>query len=99
MLTPNPTDRLHNQHPRRPLRIKSGQPIRSGFRGSILDADPPAQGVKFARRNTTRTGALLACVPSEAAVGPTSLGRFDNYAGLHRPAFFCGASEPSALAT
>jgi len=25
---------------------------RSKFRGSILDADPPAQGVKIARRNT-----------------------------------------------
>jgi hypothetical protein len=29
-----------------------GQPSSPGFRGSILHADPPAQGVKFARRNT-----------------------------------------------
>ena len=31
---------------------QSGQPIRTDFRGSILDADPPVQGVKIARRMT-----------------------------------------------
>src|ERR1700722_19951195 len=52
MLAPYPADRLHNQHPPPPASNQSRQPNSSSFRGSILDADPPAQGVKIARRNT-----------------------------------------------
>ncbi|MFZ1883703.1 MAG: hypothetical protein WAU53_08920, partial [Rhodoplanes sp.] len=35
-----------------PASNQSEQCISPTFRGSILDADPPAQGVKIARRNT-----------------------------------------------
>src|SRR5262249_48804127 len=35
-----------------PASNQSEQRIRPNGRGSILDADPPAQGVKIARRNT-----------------------------------------------
>ena len=52
MLASYPADRLHNQHPPPPTSYRSRQPSRPRFRGSILDADPPAQGVKIARRNT-----------------------------------------------
>ncbi len=53
MLTPNPANCLHNQHPRPPAcqcntGSSSGQPVG----GSILEADPPVHGVKFARRFT-----------------------------------------------
>src|SRR6516164_3025776 len=54
VLAPNPRNSLHDQHPPAiPLRIKAGSLQRPHFRGSILDADPPAQGVNFARRITT----------------------------------------------
>ena len=52
MLAPDPRNRLHAQHPPPPASNQSGQRIRPIRRGSILDADPPAQGVKIARRNT-----------------------------------------------
>ena len=43
VLAPNPRNRLHDQHPpTTPLRIKAGSLQRPHFRGSILDADPPA---------------------------------------------------------
>src|SRR5215471_1634982 len=38
--------------PDHPLRTKAGSLRRLHFRGPILDADPPAQGVKIARRMT-----------------------------------------------
>src|SRR6516225_10680611 len=54
VLAPNPRNSLHDQHPPAiPLRIKAGSLQRPHFRGSILDADPPAQGVNFARRITS----------------------------------------------
>src|SRR5438309_9112301 len=52
MLAPNPTNRLHCQHSPPPASNQSEQRIRPNGRGSILDADNPAQGVKIARRNT-----------------------------------------------
>src|SRR5262249_37093829 len=53
MLAPNSADRLHCQHsPSLSAPNRSKQRIRPIFRGSILDADPPAQGVKIARRIT-----------------------------------------------
>src|SRR5271169_4962404 len=49
---------------------QSEQRIRPTFRGSILDADPPAQGVKIARRMTwrllARDQALQACQTVQA---------------------------------
>src|ERR1700758_3057519 len=54
MLASDPADRLHNQHSPPPTSNRSGQPTSHTFRGSILDADPPAQGVKIPRRNTAR---------------------------------------------
>jgi hypothetical protein len=49
---------------------QSEQRIRPTFRGSILDADPPTQGVKIARRMTTqRLGGVSGTVsPSAFAV-------------------------------
>jgi hypothetical protein len=38
---------------------QSEQRIRPTFRGSILDADPPTQGVKIARRMTVKFGNVL----------------------------------------
>src|ERR1700686_3024083 len=55
MLAPDPTNRLHNQHPSPPASRQSRQPNKSEIRGSILDADPPPQGVTFPRRNTKGT--------------------------------------------
>src|SRR5271154_6370514 len=52
MLTSYPADRLHDEHPPPPASEQSRQPAVHDQGGSILDADPPAQGVKFARRNT-----------------------------------------------
>src|SRR5271166_1650731 len=52
MLAPNPPNRLHCQHSPPPASNQSEQRIRPNGRGSILDADNPAQGVKIARRNT-----------------------------------------------
>src|SRR5271169_4669411 len=52
MRAPYPANRLHNQHPPPPASESRGQPNRAATGGSILDADSPAQGVKFARRNT-----------------------------------------------
>ena len=51
MFAPYPADRLHNQHPPPPASNQSRQPSRPVSRGSILDADPPPQGVKVARRD------------------------------------------------
>src|SRR6201981_2891556 len=47
---------------------QSEQRIRPTFRGSILDADPPAQGVKIARRMTVGDAATPA-VHSTVALG------------------------------
>src|SRR5476649_1365432 len=59
MLAPYPADRLHNQHPPPPASNQSRQPNSSSFMGSILDADPPAQGVKIARRNTANRAKVV----------------------------------------
>src|SRR5689334_14755044 len=55
MLASDPADRLHNQHPPPPTSNRGRQPTNHTFRGSILDADPPTQGVRIARRITKRT--------------------------------------------
>jgi len=47
ILTPYPTNRLHNQHPPPPASRQSGQPNKPEIGESILDADPPLQGVTF----------------------------------------------------
>jgi hypothetical protein len=52
ILAPYPTDPLHNQHPPPPASCQSRQPNKSKIAGSILDADPPPQGVTFPRRIT-----------------------------------------------
>ena len=52
VLTPYPTDRLHNQHPPPPASCQSRQTNKSKIGGSILDADPLPQGVTFPRRIT-----------------------------------------------
>src|SRR5271166_1034594 len=52
VLAPYPSDRLHNQHPPPPASRQSGQPNKPIIGGSILDADPPPQGVTFLRRIT-----------------------------------------------
>src|ERR1700739_4056778 len=52
MRAPYPANRLHNQHPPPPASESREQPNRAATGGSILDADSPVQGVKFARRNT-----------------------------------------------
>jgi hypothetical protein len=45
---------IHCQHsPSLLASNQSEQRIRPTFRGSILDADPPTQGVKIARRMTS----------------------------------------------
>ena len=54
MLAPYPTDRLHNQHPPPPASRQSRQPNKPKIGGSILDADPPPQGVTFPRRITPK---------------------------------------------
>src|SRR5215469_15831265 len=57
VLAPNPANRLHCQHSPSLLDSnRSEQRSRPIFRGSILDADPPAQGVKIARRMTASGG-------------------------------------------
>ena len=54
-LAPDPRNRVHALHPPPPVRItKTGSLSATISRGSILDADPPPQGVKIARRITTR---------------------------------------------
>jgi hypothetical protein len=45
-------NRLHDQHPQPPASFQSRQRNRPICRGSILDADPPAQGVNIAGRMT-----------------------------------------------
>ena len=52
ILAPYSTDRLHNQHPPPPASCQSRQTNKSKIGGSILDADPPPQGVTFPRRIT-----------------------------------------------
>src|SRR5271169_5080744 len=51
MRAPYPANRLHNQHPPPPASESREQPNRAATGGSILNADSPAQQVKFARRN------------------------------------------------
>src|ERR1700686_1279400 len=72
MLAPDPTNRLHNQHPSPPASRQSRQPNKSEIRGSILDADPPPQGVTFPRRNTARATAGPSLLPREAPCVRTS---------------------------
>ena len=50
-----PRNRLHNQHPPPPASKKREACMGHTHGGSILDADPPAQGVKIARRITPQT--------------------------------------------
>jgi hypothetical protein len=56
VLTPNSRNRLHDQHPPPPA-YKKGRAASTAdiSKGSILDADPPTQGVKIARRITRWT--------------------------------------------
>src|SRR5882762_5748096 len=54
VLASYPRNRLHDKHPRPPASFESRQPNRPTYRGSILDADPPAQGVNIAGRMTPR---------------------------------------------
>ena len=51
VLAPDPRDRVHALHPPPPVPITRTGSLASAahFRGSILDADPPPQGVKIAR--------------------------------------------------
>src|SRR4051812_47767432 len=52
VLAPDPGNRLHDQHPPPPALLRSRQRNRPTYRGSILDADPPALGVNIAGRMT-----------------------------------------------
>src|SRR5215216_6504841 len=52
MLASNPTNRLHCQHSPTTCFESKQAAHQAHWRGSILDADPPAQGVKIARRMT-----------------------------------------------
>src|SRR6202795_1197511 len=56
VLAPNPGNRLHDQHSQPPASLQSRQRNRPTCRGSILDADPPAQGVNIAGRMTMGSG-------------------------------------------
>src|SRR6476620_10106052 len=58
VLTPYPRNRLHDQHPQPPASFQSRQRNRPIYRGSILDADPPAKGVNIASRMTPTTRQL-----------------------------------------
>src|SRR5262249_7224940 len=70
MLAPNSADRLHCQHsPSLSAPNRSKQRIRPIFRGSILDADRPAQGVKIARRITLN---MIAARLSPGAISESS---------------------------
>src|SRR6202035_59231 len=51
-LAPDPRNRIHALHPPPPIPNQRMDSLRSHQGGSKLDADPPAQGVKFARRMT-----------------------------------------------
>jgi hypothetical protein len=52
VLAPNPRNRLHDQHPLT-IRFESKrEAATASLQGAILDADPPAQGVKIARQMT-----------------------------------------------
>src|SRR5206468_4660429 len=76
VLAPYPRNRFHDQHPLTTrFRIKAGSLLRPHFRGSFLDADPPAQGVKIARRLTTwkRPSAYrTVCICSRRGRAPAS---------------------------
>src|SRR5205807_9585408 len=53
VLTPDPADRLHNQHPPPPARVPKRVSLHiTAQRGSKLDADHPSTGVNLPRRNT-----------------------------------------------
>src|SRR5262249_10752340 len=76
VLTSNPCNRLHDQHPPTTRFESKRERIRSTCRGSILDADPPVQGVNIARRITAvRSKRAVFVVP--AMLG-CSLSRPDN---------------------
>src|SRR5262249_43337152 len=55
VLTSNPCNRFHDQHSPTTRFESKRERIRPTCRGSILDADPPAQGVNIARRITRPT--------------------------------------------
>ena len=73
-LTSYPADRLHDKHPPPPASEPSRQPAAEGSGGSILDADPLAQGVKIARRNTVQHRLTLLMVSMDACTKDTPLG-------------------------
>src|ERR1700731_3815922 len=78
VLAPNPGNRLHDQHPQPPASLQSRQRNRPTCRGSILDADPPAQGVNIAGRmtNTIEPSVRVAYVFRDALTGePTTVFR------------------------
>src|SRR5438477_1012034 len=53
VLTPDPADRLHNQHPPPPARVPKRVSLHITAQwGSKLDADHPSNGVNLPRRNT-----------------------------------------------
>src|SRR6202035_5818706 len=54
VLASYPRNRLHDKHPQPPASFESRQPNRPTYRGSILDADPLAQGVNIAGRMTDK---------------------------------------------
>ena len=53
MLAPNPTNRLHCQHSATARFESKRAAHQAQWEGSILDPDPPVQGVKIARRITS----------------------------------------------
>src|SRR4051794_12851996 len=68
VLAPDPGNSLHDQHPPPPALLRSRQRNRPTYRGSILDADPPALGVNIAGRMTSGLVAFL-LVPLGAVIG------------------------------
>src|SRR5215216_4506891 len=76
MLASNPTNRLHCQHSPTTCFESKQAAHQAHWRGSILDADPPAQGVKIARRMTEANPLVI--VPGNCVVtslSPTFAGR------------------------
>src|SRR6202035_203082 len=55
VLASYPRNRRHDKHPQPPASFESRQPNRPTYRGSILDADPLAQGVNIAGRMTRKS--------------------------------------------
>src|SRR5271168_3308181 len=95
MRAPYPANRLHNQHPQPPASQSRGQPNRAATGGSILDADSPAQGVNFARRNTPKPR-IWQTSPADFAGGAP--GRRISAAGRRQYSSFAAshARSPSA---